>query len=527
MVWLRAQVKKGSAPISIKQDMSPLDGAGVLVRSTFWSLAGSCAPICVAIFSIPVIVERLGMEKFGVLTLAWAVIGYFTLFDLGLGRTLTKMVSERLGAESHNDVPALAWTASVVILVLGIVGGIALWQTSPYLMNRVFQVSADIFNETLDSLYLLAAAIPLVISTSGFRGILEAYQRFDLTSGLRVVMGLFTFLGPLAVLAVSRSLFWVTFALVVGRLLVWVCHVIFCFRVVPELRSRVSVNLASIPEMMKFGGWITVSSIVSPATVYLDRFLLGALVSVAAVAYYSTPWEIVTKLLVIPSAIAAVLFPAFSAAMVRDSRRADKLYRQGVKYVFVALFPLALVAVFFAKEGLFLWLGRDFAENSCRLMQLISIGTLIIGIATVPFAFLQGIGRPDLTAKLHIVEVIFYVPCAWWLISKYAALGAAITWVLHAVAEALVLVIVSSRYLHDGRAYLSRQALCFATSIGLLAFGMLSVSEVTRVVAFLVIAVGFILFSWVKIFGQEEKDFVLGVIRVRSKSFLNNKVNLD
>jgi O-antigen/teichoic acid export membrane protein len=422
-------------------------------------------------------------------------------------------VAEKLGSERRDDLPALVWTASVLMLIVGTVGAVVLWLSSPFLVTRTFRISAEIMHETIRTFYLLAAAVPMVISTSGLRGILEAHQRFDLTSILRFSMGVFTFLGPLLILPFSRNLFWITLVLVVGRLVAWCCHLLFCIRVMPELRSGISIKLTMIPLMLKFGGWVTVSSIVSPLTVYLDRFLIGALISVTAVAYYATPWEIVTKFLVVPGAVVAVLFPAFSAAMIQDPIRADLLYQRGLKYVFLILFPLTLLVVLFAKEGLYHWLGPEFAENGFRSMQLIAIGTLVIGIATIPFAFIQGMGRPDLTAKLHMVEVIFYVPCAWWLISTYGVFGAAIAWLLHAVVEALVLLVVANRYLYNGKKYLRWQAVCSVISLGVLALAMIPVSTRTKGLTFLVMLAGFVWFSWFRILQPEEKN-LLGDVSV-------------
>jgi O-antigen/teichoic acid export membrane protein len=46
----------------------------------------------------------------------------------------------------------------------------------------------------------------------------------------------------------------------------------------------------------------------------VDRLLIGALVSPAAVVHCSTPRETVTKLWIVPSALMAVLLPRFAAA---------------------------------------------------------------------------------------------------------------------------------------------------------------------------------------------------------------------
>ncbi len=80
------------------------------------------------------------------------------------------------------------------------------------------------------------------------------------------------------------------------------------------------------------------------------------------------------------------------------------------------MFPLALIIVGLAKEILVIWLGVEFAEQSYRVMQILTVGVLINGIANVPFALVQGAGRADLTAKINILELPLYLVVMWWLI---------------------------------------------------------------------------------------------------------------
>jgi len=66
----------------------------------------------VAVFCIPILIRGLGKERFGLLTLAWVLIGYAGLFDLGLGRALTQLVAQKLGAGEEREIPSLVWTFS-------------------------------------------------------------------------------------------------------------------------------------------------------------------------------------------------------------------------------------------------------------------------------------------------------------------------------------------------------------------------------------------------------------------------------
>ena len=69
----------------------------------------------VAIVAIPILIEGMGLARFGVLTIAWMVVGYFSLFDFGLGRSLTKLVAEKLGNEQNKEVPSLIWAAMLLM----------------------------------------------------------------------------------------------------------------------------------------------------------------------------------------------------------------------------------------------------------------------------------------------------------------------------------------------------------------------------------------------------------------------------
>jgi len=75
-----------------------------LARNVLWNLLGTGAPLLVALFAIPLLIEGLGTERFGVLLIAWMVVGYFSLFDMGLGRALTKLVAEKLGKGTGDEI---------------------------------------------------------------------------------------------------------------------------------------------------------------------------------------------------------------------------------------------------------------------------------------------------------------------------------------------------------------------------------------------------------------------------------------
>lgn len=427
-----------------------LTNGRVLARNTILNLIGQGAPMIVAIFAIPMLIKGLGTDRFGVLTLAWMATGYFSLFDLGLGRALTKLVAERLGSWREDEIPALVWTSLLLMIIMGFVGTLLVVLISPWLVNDILKVPIKLKTETQYSFYLLAVSIPVVISTTGLSGILAAYQRFDLINAVRIPLGIFTFLGPLIILIFSNRLFFVVAVLIIGRLIALFVYLLLCFLIAPALRYSIVVRRSVVRPLISFGSWMTVTNIVGPLMVYLDRFLIGAQVSMNSVAYYATPQEIVNKFSLFPAALVGVLFPAFASTSSSDRNRFSLLYNRGVKYVFAALFPVTLLVVTLAHEVLGLWLGREFVENSTIVLQLLAIGVLLNCLALIPFTLLQGAGRPDLTSKLHLVELPFYLFAVWWLIRTHGIVGAAIAWVMRVAIDMVILFVVAKKILPKG-----------------------------------------------------------------------------
>jgi O-antigen/teichoic acid export membrane protein len=439
-----------------------------LARNVIWNLLGFGLPPLIGVAAIPPILDGLGIDRFGILMITWAVLGYFSVFDLGIGRALTKLVAEKLGRGETLKIPALIWTALVVVTVLGLAGVLALALLTPWLVQNILKIPPASQAEAMDAFYLIALSIPFVISTAALRGILEAYQRFGLVNIVRIPLGLLTFLGPLIVLPFSNSLVPVVAVIAVGRAGAWAVYGWLCVRVVPELRHKIQVKWSMLKELLVFGGWLAVTNLVGPVMVYMDRFFISATISIGAVAYYATPYEVVTRLLIIPASLIGVAYPAFSTAMVSEPSRAERILWQSVNYIFLTLFPLTLIIVCFAHDALRLWLGATFADRSTFVLQWLAAGVLLNSLAYPPFAFVQGAGYPHLSAIIHLIELPFYLLALWWLLGRFGIDGAAIAWTSRVALDAVLFFILTRKLLPgNGRELLS---IATMTIIAIVAF---------------------------------------------------------
>jgi O-antigen/teichoic acid export membrane protein len=163
------------------------------------------------------------------------------------------------------------------------------------------------------------------------------------------------------------------------------------------------------------------------------------------------PYEVVTRLSLVPGALVGVLFPAFSTSMVSDRARLVFLFESGVKYIFLALFPITLVLITFAPEALHFWLGSEFARQSAPVAQILAVAVFLNSLGQVPFAHVQGAGRPDITAKFHLLELPIYLAALVFMARNMGIQGVALAWLLRVALDSVLLSVFSLRLLPENR----------------------------------------------------------------------------
>lgn len=413
------------------------------LTGSIWNLLGTGIPFGVAIVCMPLLLHNLGADRYGLLILAWAVVGYFSIFDFGLSRAITQLVARAYAVSPAEAAPVIA-TGVLALGIFGLAGGSILYLAAPFL-GQLERVPDALTHETIETARVLGVGLPFVLLSAGFRGALEGVFDFGWINVIRTVAGIGTYLAPVIVMAFTVHLNWICAALVLLRILSTVAYYIRC-RIFFSLRgSRKLVDLAVARRLIGYGGWITVSNLMSPFMAYLDRFLVAGAMSVALAGYYATSQEIVTKLQIIPAAVLAVLFPAISRSHETSPERAGDLFFRGARFVTFALLPLAAAFLLFAREGLGIWFGQEFATQSYRVAQILTVGSFINCLAFNPFYYLQGIGRPDITAKTHLVELPLYLILLWFLTTRLGVVGVAIAWSSRMVLDLVILTFATSR----------------------------------------------------------------------------------
>lgn len=425
---------------SSRQDLGSqsIDSSGhLLARNVFFNIIGQTLPIAIAFFSIPALIHSLGTEKFGVLALAWVLAGYFNLFDLGLGRAVVRIVVQKIPLQNF-ELSQAVWAAFVVASLFGIAGGTVLFFAAEWLTVHFFAVNDQLHAEVVKSLQIMGIVIPFVVSSTIFRGTLEAFQKFDLINLVQVPIGAMTYLLPLIMSKQTDQLPWIIGTLVFARLTLWLALGFLSLRCIARFPKSFRFGKSILSELLSFGFWISTSNIIQPFLSYLDRLLIGSMISMIAVAYYTAPMEIVLKFWILPGAVISVIYPAFTANRASiDVLRT--LYFRSTRFLIIVIAPVSFLVCVFAEEILRLWISSEYAHESATVLSILAIGILINCIGFVPAAFLQAIGRPSVPAKLHVIEFPIYAAVLFWSLKTYGVVGAAYAWTARVFVDSAAL----------------------------------------------------------------------------------------
>ncbi|MFN7645748.1 MAG: flippase [Burkholderiales bacterium] len=487
----------------------------MILRNAFWNLLGLGLPLLVAVVCIPPLIASLGASRFGVLTLVWAVVSYFGVFDLGLGRALTQQVSAAIGAGRADEMCEIAAAGLWVMVALGAIAGAALWFAAPAGV-ALLKSDADP-HEAIDAARALAWAMPFVVLASGLRGVMEAHSAFVPINVVRLATGVLTFAVPLAAVRSGwNDLAAIAWMLACVRAVGCALYAGFVARLLPGALAPVRPDGARIRELATQGGWMTVTNVVGPLMGYLDRFVIGAVLSLSAVAWYVTPQEIVSRLLIVPGALTSVLFPRLSeihasGASAQEGRRIERL---ALGALFLALFPATLLLGLLAYPVLDLWIGPVFAREGATAMLVLCAGVLFNSLAQVPFAAIQARGGARTTALLHLAELPLFVVAVWLFTARWGVAGAALAWTLRMGLDLGALLLIA-RWHAGGSARLADRI--SALRIGLPAIGAFVVAATASADARWVGALALGATAWAVAAWHLRGDAVLMLGRLRSR----------
>jgi O-antigen/teichoic acid export membrane protein len=401
-----------------------------LIRNVGYNFLSQVWFLVLPLAASPYIVRHLGVDAFGVLSLASAVIGYLAVLDLGMGTATIKYIADYYAQRDFQAISKVIGTSIVIYTGLGLLGTLIILGTANLIVTRLLHVPVNLVSATLFVFYLSSLGFLVNMPLTVFNSIPNALQRFDILVRQNLVLGTATIAGQVILLGLGYSLKALISLNVVISAIGILLFVIVSRRLLPGVSFRPAFDGPTAKRILSFSSLKVVSIMSGQIVFQLDKLLVAAFLPLASVSYYVVSLSLAQKMLTVIPNVTTAVFPAVSEFKA-DKERLDDLYIRVSKAVLLIVLPIAVVLVVFPEKILRFWMGSDFAAHGAVALRFMAVAYLLSALAAVPGVFAEGLGRPGIPAFFAGIGAVANICLVLVFIPKWGISGPALVLILN------------------------------------------------------------------------------------------------
>lgn len=210
-------------------------------------------------------------------------------------------------------------------------------------------------------------------------------------------------------------------ALVIGALAGALVKTAMSYRIHPY-RPSLRFDYEKIKELLRFGKWLFGSSILVFMITEGDDIFVGKLLGTTALGLYQMAYLLsnisATEL---SNLVSQITFPAYSKIQGNIKKLKDSFFRVLQLVAFIS-FPVSGLIFILAYDFTVLFLGEKWVPMVTAL-QVLTLWGLIRSIATTTTQVFLAVGKPDISTKLRLIELVLIIIFIYPLTSKWGIVG--------------------------------------------------------------------------------------------------------
>ena len=400
--------------------------------------------IIISIAITPIILGLIGKEEYGLYSLIYSIMGYFSILDFGFGNAMIRYVA-KYKAEGKDEKNI----NSLFLLIYCVIGIITLLVGSVIYANL-----GNIFGASLTEVELEKAGIMMLIFLIGtaisfplsvFSSYILANEKFVFLKILNLARIL---LYPIMIIPLLIFGYKSISMVVVYTVLNLAMHFSYTIYAVFKLKMKLTFDIKKIDfsifkEIIVYSFFIFLAIIVDTIFNNTDQVILGIVSGTAAVSVYSVANQIKNANMAFSTAISTLFLPKITKLLSLGKN--DEINKTFLSVSKIQLYIMLLILsgfFIFGKSFVLLWVGNEYLDAYYIVLWLIGISIIPL-TQNLGISVLQAMNKHKFRSVVYIIIAVFNVIISIPLAKAYAGIGAAIG---SAIAVLLGQVIIMNIY---------------------------------------------------------------------------------
>jgi len=391
----------------------------------------------VAFFLSPFVVHHLGDTAYGVWSLLVSVVGYLGLLDFGVRGAVTRYVAH------HHAIGDNEGSSSIVsagLLLFGLLGALAILLSIvvALLLPVLFNIPNSLIRDSQTVLVLGGLTVAVTLVGAVFGGIVTGLERFDVSSGVEIVVTAIRTVAIVLALQQGHGLVALGFIHLAASVLYGVAAWVVVRRIYPDL--RISFRMLLLPHIrtiLSFSVFLSAIHILAALIYYSDAVVIAAFLPIGAVTYFVIAGNLCDYAFKVAGALSKMMTPRVSALNSMGSKNVTEEILGTARIATLAAAPIAATFWFRGESFINLWMGTDYGPISGEILRILAIVVWLQGARTVAAASIMGVNKHRLLIPAYAFEALANLALSVALVKPFGLVGVALGTLIPSVLMSL------------------------------------------------------------------------------------------
>lgn len=400
-----------------------------VIKNSAANLLAQVYALAINLITLPLFLEILGPEAYGLVGFYSVLFALLVIFDLGMSPALSRQVASlKCRPEKRSELAVTVSTFEVLFAVTTVAVGallvlLAPWFAESWLVNETLDV------EKLDAaLIFMAFALALRWHSTIYKSVLNGLERQVWVGGYEAAINTFRF--PLLVILMASNpgefhwffAYQAVVSLVEVLVLRWKSYA-----AIPQRKNERRVDWVLTRPMLPFAVGAGYASALGVLQSQYDKVLMSAILPLAEYGYFALIAVITSGLVTFTAPISKAILPRLTALFTQgDLDSMLVLYQTAALWMVVILSPIYLTISVWPYETIFAWTGNyEAAEWLAPVLPLFTLGVGLLTISMFQYFLQYAHGDLTLNVKFSTVLCLLLIPALTFIGQSFGVSGVA------------------------------------------------------------------------------------------------------